>query len=70
MPEYEKNRMLRTRSLDGNQDAIWDGDEGDYQIEANWTYHPDDGLDIAFKLTSELLDDYEEPEIDPEAETP
>jgi hypothetical protein len=69
VPEYEKNRMLKTRSLDGNQDASWDGEEGDYQIEANWTYHPDDGLDIAFKLVSELLDDYEEPEVDSEAET-
>lgn len=32
--------MEQTRALDGRQTAEWDG------IDANWSYHPDSGLDV------------------------
>lgn len=38
-------QMDATRALDGMQDASWDG------VEASWTYHPDDGLDVILELT-------------------
>jgi hypothetical protein len=40
MPDYVVSEMTRTRALDGVQSATWDA------IEASWTYHPDDGLNV------------------------
>ena len=40
MPDSVDNRMGQTTSMDGMQDASWDG------IHASWNYHPDDGLDV------------------------
>lgn len=34
--------MDNTRSVDGRQDAEWD------DLTAEWSYHPDDGLDVIF----------------------
>jgi hypothetical protein len=44
-PETVLDRMGRTTSLMGVQDADWEG------INASWTYHPDNGLDVAIELT-------------------
>ena len=39
-----RSQMANTSSLMGVQTGSWDG------INASWTYHPDRGLDISFKL--------------------
>lgn len=44
VPSSAKEKMYQTRSLDGRQTADWD------DVEASWSYHPDDGLDIVFEL--------------------
>lgn len=41
-PEYIAQHINSTRALDGQQTDEWD------DIEARWTYHPDDGLQITF----------------------
>ena len=43
-PSTVLDRMLRTNSLMGVQDAEWDG------ISVSWTYHPDRGLDAYFEI--------------------
>jgi hypothetical protein len=43
-PSTVMDRMLRTTSLMGVQDAQWDG------ISISWTYHPDNGLDANFEI--------------------
>jgi hypothetical protein len=44
MPDSVRAKMESTRALDGSQSADWDG------IEATWSYHPDDGLDVILEL--------------------
>lgn len=44
MPTYVDEQMRNTRALDGRQSADWDG------IQASWSYHPDDGLDVVLHL--------------------
>jgi hypothetical protein len=44
-PETVLDRMGRTTSLMGVQDAGWEG------INSSWTYHPDNGLDVAIELS-------------------
>lgn len=39
-PSSVRVLMGSTRALDGRQSAEWDG------IEASWSYHPDNGLDV------------------------
>lgn len=39
-PDAVLQRMSRTSSLDGFQEADWDG------MRATWSFHPDDGLDV------------------------
>jgi len=39
-PESVSEQMMQTTSLQGRQSASWGG------LEASWTYHPDNGLDI------------------------
>jgi hypothetical protein len=39
-PAYVVAQMAQTRALDGRQTATW----GD--LEASWTYHPDNGLNL------------------------
>lgn len=39
-PTSVTSQMEMTRALDGMQSAVWEG------YTANWTYHPDAGLDI------------------------
>lgn len=46
-PEYVNEQMGSTRPLDGRQSTSWDG------YTAEWTYHPDDGLDVLFYMTEE-----------------
>ncbi|MEN3123230.1 hypothetical protein [Janibacter sp. LM] len=41
-PDYVTQHISTTRALDGQQTDEWD------DIEARWTYHPDDGLQITF----------------------
>lgn len=43
-PASMTERMDRTRALDGVQEAAWAG------MEASWSYHPDNGLDIILTL--------------------
>jgi len=40
IPVSVRVKMARTTALQGVQTDIWDG------IEASWTYHPDNGLDV------------------------
>jgi len=44
VPDVTLDRMGATRSLDGRQEDDWNG------IEASWTYHPDNGLDVILEL--------------------
>lgn len=44
-PEHVINHIGNTSSLQGMQSDSW----GDFTAE--WTYHPDQGLDIVFKYT-------------------
>jgi hypothetical protein len=44
IPDSVMSKMDSTRSLDGRVTEDWDG------IEATWTYHPDDGLDVILEL--------------------
>jgi hypothetical protein len=44
VPDSVMSKMDSTRSIDGRQSEDWDG------FEANWTYHPDDGLDVILEL--------------------
>tara|TARA_R110002051_G_scaffold60546_8_gene110876 strand:- start:16149 stop:16682 length:534 start_codon:yes stop_codon:yes gene_type:complete len=44
LPDSVEAQMGETRSLDGRQTAEWDG------INASWSYHPDDGLDLILSL--------------------
>lgn len=41
-PSYVTEHIESTRALDGQQTDEWD------DIEARWTYHPDDGMIITF----------------------
>lgn len=41
-PDYVADHIGSTRALDGQQTDEWD------DIEARWSYHPNDGLDITF----------------------
>lgn len=41
-PDYVAQHISTTRALDGQQTDEWD------DIEARWTYHPDNGLQITF----------------------
>lgn len=43
-PASVTTRMESTRALDGMQSWQWD------DLEASWTYHPDDGLDIIITI--------------------
>jgi hypothetical protein len=43
VPTYVKREMESTRALDGRRSQSWGS------LEASWTYHPDDGLDIIFR---------------------
>jgi hypothetical protein len=40
IPDYVTHQIENTTSLMGLQDAEWDG------IHAQWSYHPDNGLDV------------------------
>ena len=40
MPEFIINSIETTRAIDGKQTGDWDG------FEAEWSYHPDNGLDL------------------------
>lgn len=40
IPTYVTTQIENTTSLMGRQEASWDG------IEASWSYHPDNGLDL------------------------
>lgn len=44
IPTSVHEKMLATRALDGRRDGDWDG------IAAEWSYHPDDGLDVILTL--------------------
>lgn len=39
-PDHVIEHMDNTRALDGMQEDTWDG------IEARWTYHPDQGMNL------------------------
>ncbi|WP_181062313.1 MULTISPECIES: hypothetical protein [unclassified Pseudoclavibacter] len=43
VPASTVSKIEQTRALDGRQDDSWD------DLEASWTYHPDDGLNIVFE---------------------
>jgi hypothetical protein len=40
MPDYIVSAIETTRALDGRQSGNWEG------FEAQWSYHPDSGLDL------------------------
>ena len=41
-PSFVKTQIQTTRALDGMQKATWG------KISAQWTYHPDNGINISF----------------------
>lgn len=43
-PDAVLSRMRQTTSMDGRQDAAWDG------ISVTWSYHPDRGLDMVLTV--------------------
>lgn len=43
-PSSTLTLMGSTRAMDGRQSDSWDG------IEASWSYHPDNGLDVILEL--------------------
>ena len=45
VPDYVVHNMENTTSLMGLQEATWDG------IHAQWSYHPDNGLDLVLNET-------------------
>lgn len=51
-PDHVTRSMDTTRALDGRQDASWDflAPEGDAawdgQVSAEWSYHPDSGMNL------------------------
>lgn len=45
VPDSVISKFDSTRALDGGQQATWD------DLDASWTYHPDDGLDIVIELS-------------------
>jgi hypothetical protein len=47
VPDYVVEQIDSTTSLMGLREATWDG------IEASWSYHPDNGLDLILKDTQE-----------------
>jgi hypothetical protein len=40
VPQFVVNSIETTRALDGKQNGDWD------DFEAEWSYHPDNGLDL------------------------
>lgn len=44
VPDSVMSRIEQTTSLDGQQEAAWDG------IDATWSYHPDRGLDMVLTV--------------------
>lgn len=46
VPDVVLDKMAATRSLDGRQSDAWG------VIEASWSYHPDNGLDVILELAS------------------
>lgn len=44
LPDSIIEKMGKTRALDGMQSAIFDG------IEVNWSYHPENGLEVIYIL--------------------
>ncbi|MFE6967151.1 hypothetical protein ACFVAJ_18705 [Agromyces sp. NPDC057679] len=48
-PAATQQLMYETRSLDGRQSDSWE--DGDVEVEASWSYHPDDGLDIIYEIS-------------------
>lgn len=45
MPDAVATRMDTTRALDGRQSAHWS------DIDASWTYHPDNGMNLLLELS-------------------
>lgn len=48
-PTSTQTEMGKTRALDGRQTDTWKTEDGT-KIQASWSYHPDNGLDIIFEL--------------------
>lgn len=47
MPEYVRDRIDATSAMQGRQDESW----GD--LAADWSYHPNNGLDITFRISED-----------------
>lgn len=45
VPDAVLQHIDTTRALDGQQTDSWSG------VDARWTYHPDDGLDITLRIS-------------------
>jgi hypothetical protein len=45
VPDSVVTRMDTTRALDGRQSAHWK------DLEASWTYHPDNGMNLLIEVT-------------------
>lgn len=44
VPQYVRDEISSTTSLQGRQEAEWDG------LSASWSYHPNNGLNITFRM--------------------
>lgn len=59
MPESTQNIWQKTNSLQGLVKDDWKVLDGDATIEAAWSYHPDNGSDITFKIDSVFLENFD-----------
>jgi hypothetical protein len=56
MPESTWSRIEITRALDGQLSDSWSDKDNDWTINANWSYHPDSGVNVILELESGYLE--------------
>ena len=58
MPAAVESRFRNTNSLQGLVEGQWDVLDGDAEIKAMWSYHPDSGVQIGLELSSVYLEKF------------
>jgi hypothetical protein len=59
MPESTQNKWQKTTALQGRVEDDWKVLDGEATIEASWTYHPRNGVDITFRIDSVYLENFD-----------
>ena len=62
MPPQVEDRVMATRALDGTLNGDWDILNGDGEVTAEWSYHPDSGSRLTVELESKYFDPFVAPE--------